>query len=119
MVEAGAETTSTTLNSCFKYLAVNPTAQARAHWELDKVVGRSRMPDFSDQEKLPYIDACFRETSRLRPPSTNGVLHYTTADLSYKGYHIPKGTVVAMNQYAMYYNSIRYKDPERLVPSDF
>lgn len=119
MVEAGAETTSTTLNSCFRYLAVNPAAQARAQKELDKVIGRSRMPDFSDQEKLPYIYACFRETSRLRPPSNNGVLHYTTADLSYKGYHIPKNTVVAMNQYAMYYDPLRYENPEQFIPDRF
>lgn len=119
MVEAGAETTSTTLNSCFRYLAVNPDVQARAHAEIDVVIGRSRMPDFLDQPNLPYIEACFRETSRLRPPSNNGVLHYTTANLSYKGFHIPRGTMVVMNQYAMYYDPTRYEDPERFLPDRF
>ncbi|KAI0551784.1 O-methylsterigmatocystin oxidoreductase [Xylaria curta] len=119
LVEAGAETTSTTINSCLRYLANNPEAQAAAHAELDAVVGRERSPTWADQGSLPYIEACHRETSRLRPPSNNGVLHYTTKDLEYKGFHIPKGVVVAMNQYHMYYDPERYPDPEQFRPERF
>ncbi|KAI3319057.1 O-methylsterigmatocystin oxidoreductase [Xylariaceae sp. AK1471] len=119
LVEAGAETTSTTINSCLRYLANNPHAQAAAHAELDAVIGRKRSPTFADQGSLAYIEACHRETSRLRPPSNNGVLHYTTKDLEYKGFYIPKGVVVAMNQYAMYYDPVRYPDPEQFRPERF
>ncbi|MCJ1272147.1 hypothetical protein MMC22_012054, partial [Lobaria immixta] len=119
LVEAGAETTSTTLNSCFRYLALNPSAQAKAHAELDRVVGRTRFPTWADQGSLPYIEACHRETARLRPPTNNGVLHYTTADIRYKDYHIPAGTVVAMNTYALYYDPARYPEPEAFRPERF
>ena len=98
---------------------MNPEVQAIAHEELDRVIGSSRAPDFSDQGRLPYIEACFRETSRLRPPTNNGVIHYTTADLSYKDFFIPKNTVVAMNQYAIFYDPAHYEDPEKFWPQRF
>jgi len=45
----------------------NPHVQARAQKELDEVVGTSRLPDFSDRENLPYIDAILSEGLRIHP----------------------------------------------------
>ncbi len=43
-----------------------PDAQKRAQAELDKVVGRDRLPAFSDYEHLPYVRAMVKETLRWR-----------------------------------------------------
>jgi len=39
----------------------------QAQEEIDRVVGDSRLPDFSDRKMLPYIEGVYRETLRWRP----------------------------------------------------
>lgn len=67
MIEAGSKTTSSALNTCVKYLAAYPEAQANAYAELRKVVGEGRLPTYADEDALPYICACVKETLRIRP----------------------------------------------------
>jgi cytochrome P450 len=119
MIEAGAESTSSTINSCFKYLAANPRVQACAHSELDRIMGCSRSPTFADRPNLPYINAIIREILRIRPSSDNGVPHYTTTDITYKGVFIPKDTTISINQYALYYDPARFPNPDEFRPERF
>jgi hypothetical protein len=55
-------------------MVVYPEAQRKAQAELDSVVGRSRMPAFSDLEHLPVICATVREVLRWWPPDPIGRL---------------------------------------------
>ena len=119
MIEAGAESTSSTINSCFKYLAANPRTQTCAHAELDQVVGASRSPTFADQANLPYISAIVKETLRIRPSSDNGVPHYTSTSITYKNFFIPKHSIVSINQYALFYNPAQFPEPEKFIPERF
>ena len=41
-----------------------PDAQRAAQEELDRVVGPDRLPDFSDRENLPYVEAFYKECAR-------------------------------------------------------
>ena len=50
----------------------NPQVQTRAQRELDEVVGRSRLPDFSDRGNLPYIEAILNEGLRIHPVTPLG-----------------------------------------------
>jgi len=61
--EGGSGTTST-LHTFFLAMTLFPDAQARAHEELDRVVGTNRLPDFDDELRLPYIDALLKEVHR-------------------------------------------------------
>ncbi|OBT52691.1 hypothetical protein VE04_06011, partial [Pseudogymnoascus sp. 24MN13] len=119
MIEAGSETTSSSLNSCIKYLAAYPEVQQRAHTELSKVVGNSRSPTFEDELNLPYIQAMVKEILRIRPVTNVGQPHYTTADVVYGDFFIPKGTVIAINQYAIHFDRYRYDDPEAFKPERY
>lgn len=67
MIEAGSETTSSALNSCVKYFAAFPEAQAKAYAEIEKTIGQNRIPSFDDEPNLPYIKACVKEILRIRP----------------------------------------------------
>ena len=49
-----------------------PEVQKKCQEELDRVVGRSRMPTFKDKESLPYIRATLRELLRWRTPTPIG-----------------------------------------------
>ena len=37
-----------------------PDIQAKAHAELDRVVGRNRLPTVEDEKNLPYIHAIIK-----------------------------------------------------------
>ena len=119
MIEAGSETTSSSLNTLILYLSAYPEVQARAQEEISRVVGDTRSPTFGDEESLPYIRAIVKEGQRVRPTTNIGAPHYTTADVTYKNYIIPKGSIVAVEQYPIHYNPEYYPDPHTFKPERY
>ena len=53
-------------------MAAYPGVQKKCQEELDRVIGRSRMPTLADRGSLPYICATVREALRWRPVSPLG-----------------------------------------------
>ncbi|KAH9021017.1 cytochrome P450 [Lactarius pseudohatsudake] len=94
---AGGETSASGLEWWLLAMLVYPNVQARAHAELDEVVGRGRPPTFADIPFLPYIRAMVKETLRWSPIAPFGVPHASTADDWYEGMLIPKGTICLQN----------------------
>ena len=45
-------------------MAMHPEIQQKAQQELDRVVGRDRLPELADRENLPYISALIKELLR-------------------------------------------------------
>lgn len=80
MIDAGSDTTSSFTQSLVLALCAYPEVQAKAHKELDAVVGIDRTPCGADVENLPYIKAIVNEVHRWRP---NGPLipHAATSDV--------------------------------------
>ena len=67
-------------------MTLYPDVQKEAQAEIDKVVGRERMPEFSDAPDLPYIRALVNETLRWRPVAAlGGTPHASIADDVYEG----------------------------------
>ena len=85
-------------------MLVYPTVQARAHAELDEVVGRARPPTFADVPSLPYIRAMVKETLRWSSVTFFGGPHTSTADDWYDGMFIPKGTICLQNMRVLNYD---------------
>lgn len=63
---SGHETTSGLFSFLFYYLLKNPSAYQAAQRQVDEVVGRGKVT-VEHASKLPYIEACIRETMRLSP----------------------------------------------------
>ncbi|KAI9457602.1 cytochrome P450 [Lactarius psammicola] len=80
---AGAETTTSSMYWWMLAMVAFPETQRRAQAELDAVVGRSRVPSFSDLPSLPYLRAMVKEVLRWR-----SIL---------PGMFIPKGTMCLVN----------------------
>jgi cytochrome P450 len=47
--------------SYFLAIALYPEVEAKAHAEMDRVVGQDRLPVFEDRENLPYVEAICKE----------------------------------------------------------
>ncbi|KAH9987339.1 cytochrome P450 [Russula vinacea] len=102
----GSDTTSATMAWWTLAMVAYPETQARAHAELDAIVGRARLPTFADYPRLPYIRAMVKEALRWRPAGPLGVPHRSTEDDWYEGMFIPKGTICLANLWHM------NRDPE-------
>ncbi|EAT87902.2 hypothetical protein SNOG_04142 [Parastagonospora nodorum SN15] len=119
MIEAGSETTSAALNTAILYLSANPEARRKAQAELDKVVGSSRSPSFDDEQDLPYIRAIVKETLRMRPVTSIGTPHYSTAPVIYKNTYIPANSVVCLQQYPIHYDPNVFPEPDCFNPDRY
>jgi cytochrome P450 len=97
LVEAGSETTSTTLNNFVLAMILFPQALAKAQKEIDIAIGSERIPSWEDERDLPYVRALVKEVLRWRPVNKFGMPHFTSDDDWYEGYFIPKGSVVMLN----------------------
>ena len=96
-----------------------PDVQRKAQAEIDKIVGNSRLPDFSDEGSLPYVQAVVKETLRWHPVGPLGVFlsvgdnvsgdriiftgvpHRVIESDTYKGYHIPEGSIIIPNAWCV------------------
>ena len=78
-------------------MALNPDVLRKVQEELDRIVGSDRLPDFSDQEDLPYISAIVKEVLRWGCPTPIGVPKQVMVDETYNGYFIPAGATVVEN----------------------
>ena len=75
----------------------DPEVQRKAQAELDSVVGPHRLPEFSDRDSLPYINALIKELLRWRSVVPVGVPHRSLEDDEYRGMYIPKGATIIPN----------------------
>lgn len=54
-------------------MILHPDIQAKAQRELDRVVGKDRLPAMTDKDSLPYIKSIITET--LRTGSSFSLFH--------------------------------------------
>ncbi|KAM6221878.1 cytochrome P450 1B1 [Rhynchocyon petersi] len=116
---ASQDTLSTALQWLLILFTRYPEVQARVQAELDQVVGRERLPCIDDQPNLPYIMAFLYEAMRFSSFVPVTIPHATTTDASVLGYHIPKDTVVFVNQWSVNHDPVKWSNPEEFNPSRF
>lgn len=59
-------------------MVLYPDVMRKAQAHIDAIVGRDRLPSFSDRESLPYIDAIVKETHRWRTVGPLAMPHFST-----------------------------------------
>ncbi|KAL4762922.1 cytochrome P450 [Aspergillus foveolatus] len=116
LMEAGSDTTSSTLLSFLLAVLENPGALKRAQDDVDRVVGTERSPTMNDLENLPYIEACMHEILRWRPVAAGGIPHMLTQTDTYKDYNFPAGTIFFANTWAIHHDETEYSNPAIFNP---
>ncbi|NXY85031.1 CP1B1 protein, partial [Alcedo cyanopectus] len=116
---AGQDTTSTALSWVLLLLLKHPRLQRKLQAELDRVVGRSRLPTADDRPRLPLLEAFIYETLRYSSFVPITIPHATTGDVELEGFHIPKGTVVFINQWSVNHDGAKWPEPQRFDPTRF
>ncbi|OXA37044.1 Methyl farnesoate epoxidase [Folsomia candida] len=117
---AGGETASSNLTWGFLFLASYPEAQAKAHEEIDRVVGKSRLPSVADRPKMRYTEALINEVLRMVTIGAMSIFHSTTEKISnFHGYTLPKNCIVFGNLWEVHHDPGLWGDPENFRPERF
>ncbi|KAF5349136.1 hypothetical protein D9756_009447 [Leucocoprinus leucothites] len=117
---AGTDSTVAAIASCTLALLENPDVLEKAQAELDSVIKPGHLPSFEDNEdNLPYITAITLEALRWRDVAPIAIPRYLQVDDEYKGYRLPKGSIVIANAWAMLHNEHVYPDPFAFRPERF
>ncbi|KAG1809325.1 cytochrome P450 [Suillus subaureus] len=119
--------TTNTLLVFLLAMVLNPEVQAKAQAEIDRVVGKDRLPNFDDRPALPYLEAILRETLRWYPVVPFGIPHATTTSDIYNGYFIPEGPTLSLSLMylnnepfrAMTHDATKYPSPDEFKPERF
>jgi cytochrome P450 len=111
---AGHETTALALSFTFYLLAQHPEVDAKLSAELEDVLG-GRLPTYGDIARLRYTEWVIKESMRLYPPAYS-IGREALADCEIAGYHIPKGTQIALFQWIVHRDPRWFEDPETFRP---
>ncbi|TFK37823.1 cytochrome P450 [Crucibulum laeve] len=116
---AGADTTVSAMWSFILAMVCHPDVQRKVQVEIDTVVGRDRLPEFYDEENMPYLAATLREVLRWKPVAPIAIPHLVTEDDVYDNYFIQKNSTVIGNVWAMLQDEDEYPNPERFDPERY
>ncbi|KAF7665318.1 hypothetical protein LDENG_00147620 [Lucifuga dentata] len=91
---AGTETTSSTIRYALSILIKYPQLQEQMQQEIDSVIGREHFANMEDRKSLPFTDAVIHEVQRFLDIVPFSLPHYSLQDISFRGYTIPKNTMI-------------------------
>ncbi|XP_028818816.1 cytochrome P450 2G1-like [Denticeps clupeoides] len=115
----GTETTSSTLRYTLMMLIKYPHIQDKMQKEIDDVIGQTRSPTMEDRKSLPFTNAVIHEAQRFLDITPISVPHYSTSDIIFKGYIIPKGTVILPLLHSVLRSEDHWDSPWTFNPNHF
>lgn len=119
MLVGSVDTSATVIDWAFSELIKNPRVMKKLQKELEEVVGKQRMVEESDLERLEYLDMVVKETLRLHPAGPLMIPHEATEDCVVNGFHIPKKSLVIINVWAIGRDPKAWTDAEKFYPERF
>lgn len=60
-------------------MSLHPDVQRRAQAEIDRVIGKQRLPNIDDKNALPFTVALIKEVMRCSPVAPTGQ-HFSSLD---------------------------------------
>ncbi|XP_015060921.1 isoflavone 2'-hydroxylase-like [Solanum pennellii] len=120
MFTAGTDTTAITMEWALSLLLNNPEALKKAQNEIDTHIGdSSRLLDDSDLAQLPYLHGIINETLRMYPAAPLLVPHESSDECVVGGFHVPRGTMLLVNLWAIQNDPKLWDKPNEFKPERF
>uniref|UniRef100_A0A3P8QI72 Cytochrome P450, family 2, subfamily Y, polypeptide 3 n=1 Tax=Astatotilapia calliptera TaxID=8154 RepID=A0A3P8QI72_ASTCA len=116
---AGTQTTSSTLRYALSVLIKYPPKQEKMQQEIDTVIGKGRCPRMEDRKSLPFSLAVIHEVQRFFDHVPLSLPHYTLNDISFRGYTIPKDTVIIPLLHSVLKEEKQWATPRSFNPQHF
>uniref|UniRef100_A0A5B6ZD60 Flavonoid 3'-monooxygenase n=1 Tax=Davidia involucrata TaxID=16924 RepID=A0A5B6ZD60_DAVIN len=116
---AGTDTSSSTVEWAIAELIRHPKILAQARKELDSVVGPDRLVTESDLAQLTFLQAIIKETFRLHPSTPLSLPRIAADNCEINGYHIPKGSTLLVNVWAIARDPDIWAEPLEFKPDRF
>ncbi|XP_063771234.1 cytochrome P450 2K6-like isoform X1 [Pseudophryne corroboree] len=115
---AGMDTTTTTLRWGFLLMMKYPDIQKKVQNEIERVVG-SAQPRVEHRIQMPYTDAVLHEIQRFGDILPGSAPHSTSQDVTFRGYFIPKGTLVLPFLASALRDAAYFEKPDEFYPEHF
>lgn len=117
ILAAGHDTTALSLAWALEQMVPNAAVMAKIRAELDAVCGGA-LPEPEHLPKLEYLDACIRESLRLRTILPL-VVRVLKAPFTVGGVTWPAGTILCPSLHVLHHRPDLYPEPERFRPERF
>ncbi|XVE54708.1 hypothetical protein DITRI_Ditri03aG0103400 [Diplodiscus trichospermus] len=119
MFLAGTDTSSSTIEWGIAELICHPKIMSQIQQELDSVVGKDRLVSELDLPKLTYLQAFIKETFRHHPSAPLSVPRIAAESCEINGYHIPKGSTLLVNIWAIGHDPNEWSVPQEFRPERY
>ncbi|XP_034556825.1 cytochrome P450 2F3-like [Notolabrus celidotus] len=116
---AGTETTSSTIRYALSVLIKYPSIQEKMQEEIDTVIGQNRCVNMEDRKSLPFTDAVIHEVQRFLDIVPLSLPHYALHDFTFRGYTIPKDTVIIPLLHSVLREEKQWDTPWSFNPQHF
>lgn len=118
ILAGGTDTSISTMEWAMSLLLNNPSVLKKARVEIDNYVGQDRLVEESDMPNLPYLGCIIKETMRMFPAAPM-LPRESAEDCIVGGYHVPKGTMLLVNLWAMQNDPKIWDEPTTFRPERF
>ena len=129
-IGAGGDTVSCELQACLFKIIKNQAVLEKLRREID-AANLSDIPSYEETKKLPFLQACIKETLRFNPSVGFNLPRISPAGgVTALGRHFPEGVILSVNPWVInrrpeifgadadIWNPERWMDPERSARMD-
>ena len=119
LFQGGTDTSAATVEWVLSLLLNNPEVMKKAQAEIDTNIGHNRLVEESDKNNIPYLQNIINETLRMYPTGPIGLPRESRNDSQVGDYHIPKGSMLIYNIWAIQNDPEIWDEPRIFRPERF